>query len=99
MDREKELRRIMKDRILIFDGSMGIYLGGLGLKPEDFGGQNPDNLYCVHCSNPDGSLKSYDEVLKGMVVFMVNTQHMDEKSAGVAAREYLAKMPAWSSQT
>jgi len=29
-------------------------------KPEDFGGGNPDNLCCVHCSNPDGILKSYD---------------------------------------
>ncbi len=27
-------------------------------KLEDFGGGNPASVYCVHCSNPDGSLKN-----------------------------------------
>ncbi|MFB0559117.1 MAG: VOC family protein [Dehalococcoidales bacterium] len=66
-------------------------------KPEDFGGGNPENIYCVHCSNPDGTLKSYDEVLKGMVNFMIMSQNMDRETAERAAREYMAKMPAWSS--
>jgi len=65
-------------------------------KLEDFGGGNPANIYCVHCSNPDGSLKSYDEALKGMVNFMVMTQNMDRETAEKAAREYMSKMPAWS---
>jgi len=30
------------------------------IKLEDFGGGNPENLYCVYFSNPDGSLKSYN---------------------------------------
>ncbi|MFC2062754.1 zinc ribbon domain-containing protein [Chloroflexota bacterium] len=65
-------------------------------KFEDFGGGNPANIYCVHCSNPDGSLKSYDEVLQGMAGFMVATQNMDKETASAAAREHLANMPAWS---
>ena len=65
-------------------------------EPEDFGGGNPENLYCVHCSNADGSLKSYDEVLAGMVNFMITFQNMDQKAAEKAAREHMAKMPAWS---
>ena len=65
-------------------------------KPEDFGGGNPENLYCVHCSNPDGSLKSYDEVLKGMVNFMMMSQNMDRETAESPAREHMAEMPAWS---
>ena len=65
-------------------------------KFEDFGGGNPANIYCVHCSNPDGSLKSYEEVLQSMTVFMVTTQNMDKEAAEVAAREHLANMPAWS---
>lgn len=65
-------------------------------KPEDFGGGNPENLNCVHCSNPDGSLKSYQEVFTGMTNFMIKTQNMDKETAEQAAKEYLAKMPAWS---
>jgi uncharacterized glyoxalase superfamily protein PhnB len=65
-------------------------------KPEDFGGVNPENLYCVHCSNPDGSLKSYKEVFEGMVNFMVSSQKMDRKTAESAAREHISRMPAWS---
>ena len=65
-------------------------------KPEDFGGGNESNLYCVHCSNPDGSLKSYDEVFEGMVNFMMMSQKMDRKSAESAAKDYMSGMPAWS---
>lgn len=65
--------------------------------PESFGGGNPENKYCVHCSNPDGSLKSYDDVLNGMVNFMMKSQNMDGETAESAAREYISKMPAWSS--
>jgi len=65
-------------------------------KLEDFGGGNPANIYCVHCSNPDGSLKSYDEVLEGMVNFMMMSQNMDREAAGREAKEYMSRMPAWS---
>ncbi|MBA7624786.1 hypothetical protein ES703_32198 [subsurface metagenome] len=64
-------------------------------KPEDFGGGNPANIYCVNCSNPDGSLKSHDEVFAGMVNFMMMSQNMDRETAEKAAKEYMAKMPAW----
>ena len=62
---------------------------------EDFGGGNPENLYCVHCSNPDGSLKTYDEVLKGMANFMMRSQNLDRETAESKAREHMGKMPAW----
>ena len=65
-------------------------------KAEDFGGGKPDNIYCVHCSNPDGSLKSREQVFEGMVNFMMTSQNMDRETAERAAKEYMAKMPAWS---
>lgn len=67
-------------------------------KPEDFGGGNPENLYCVHCSYPNGNLKSYGEVFAGMTNFMIKTQNMDKKTAEQAAKEYLANMPAWGGE-
>jgi uncharacterized glyoxalase superfamily protein PhnB len=66
-------------------------------KPEDFGRGNPENLYCVHCCNSDGFLKSRDEIFEGMVSFMMNTRNIDRESAEVAARQYMSMMPAWSS--
>ena len=65
-------------------------------KPEDFGGGDTANLYCIHCSKPDGSLKSYDEVLQGMIGFITNSQKLNKESAERAAKEHMAKMPAWS---
>jgi uncharacterized glyoxalase superfamily protein PhnB len=65
-------------------------------KLEDFGGGNPENLYCVYCSKPDGSLKSYKEVFEGMVNFMMMSQKMDRKTAESAVKERMSRMPAWS---
>ena len=65
------------------------------VKHEDFGVGNPANAYCIHCSNPDGSLKSYDEVFRGMVSFMMMSQNMDKETAERAAKEHMSKMPAW----
>ena len=65
-------------------------------KLEDFGGGNLENLYCAYCSNSDGSLKSHREVFEGMVNFMMTSQKMDRKAAESAAKERMAKMPAWS---
>jgi len=48
----KQPQQILKERILIFDGSMGIYLAGLGLKPEDFGGYEGVNEF-LSVSRPD----------------------------------------------
>ena len=65
-------------------------------KLEDFGGGNPANIYCVHCSKPDGSLKSRDEVFEGITNFMMMSQNMDRETAKSAAKEHVARMPAWS---
>ena len=67
-------------------------------KLEDFGGMNPANVYCVNCSNSDGSLKSRKEVLEGMAQFMMASQGMEREVALKAAKEYMSKMPAWNSQ-
>jgi uncharacterized glyoxalase superfamily protein PhnB len=64
-------------------------------KPEDFGGGNPENLYCIYCSKPDGSLKSYKEVFEGMVNFMMMSQKMDRKTAESVTKERMSRMPAW----
>ena len=65
---------------------------------DDFGGGNPANLYCIHCSNRDGSLKTYDEVLDGMMNLMMQTQGIPRDAAKAEAEKYLAGMPAWNGE-
>ena len=56
----------------------------------------PGQMYCGHCTNDAGELKSYEEVFEGTVVgFFMGMQKMDRASAEAAAKEHLAKMPAW----
>jgi len=64
-------------------------------KLEDFGGGNPANIYCVYCTNPDGSLKSYEKVFEGMVNLMMTSRKMDRKTAESAAKKHMSRMPAW----
>jgi uncharacterized glyoxalase superfamily protein PhnB len=65
-------------------------------KLEDFGGGNPANVYCINCTRKNGSLKSYEEVYDWMVGVIMNVQDMNQEAAGVAAKEYLSRMPAWT---
>jgi hypothetical protein len=67
--------------------------------PGDFGGGNLENKYCVNCTHPDGSLKSYNQALEGMTNFMMKMQNIDREAAEIAARDYLLNMPAWSGNT
>lgn len=52
--------------------------------------------FCQHCSNEDGTLKSYDDVLAGMTQFMIRTQGIDDSVAKKMAAEMMRKLPAWS---
>src|SRR5262249_36533959 len=51
--------------------------------------------YGVHCARPDGSMKSYDEVLTGMTAFLVKTRGIDQQAASKAAAGMMAELPAW----
>ena len=64
--------------------------------PADYGGGNEENSCCVHCTQPDGTLKSYDEIYEGMVFMYINKRNMDRADAESAAKNYLAMMPAWT---
>lgn len=66
--------------------------------PQEHGGGDKENQYCVRCCHADGSLKNFEEVLEGMASFMMDSRKMDKDSAERAAREFLAMMPAWAGQ-
>ena len=64
-------------------------------RPEDFGGGNPQNKYCVYCSNPDGSLKPRSVVREQIIRFWMSREKLDRHAAERAVDEYMSKMPAW----
>jgi hypothetical protein len=64
-------------------------------KPEDFPGGDFSKDYCVHCARPDGTMKSYDEVLVGLTAFIMKIHGLEEEDARSAARGIMHSMPAW----
>lgn len=54
-------------------------------------------MYCGHCANEEGELHPFEAILEGTITgFFMGMQKMERGPAEVAAREHLAKMPAWA---
>jgi uncharacterized glyoxalase superfamily protein PhnB len=57
----------------------------------------PGVMYCNYCTNEKGQLKPYAEVLEGTIQgYFMAMQKMPRPQAEKAAKEHLAKMPAWA---
>ena len=56
----------------------------------------PGEMYCSYCIDEQGRLRPYETVLEGTVSgYFMGLQKMARPQAEKAAREHLAKMPAW----
>jgi len=51
--------------------------------------------YCVYCTNSDGSLKTYSQVLSDTVNHLVKHQGIDAAVAHEIANSTLKDLPAW----
>ena len=72
---------------------------GMPLKKEtDFPMGDRRKDHCVHCAQEDGSLKTFDQALTGMIPFIMQVKGLAEPEARQAAIEHLTKMPAWKNQ-
>ena len=57
----------------------------------------PGDMYCQYCTDEKGKLKPYETVFEGTVTgYFMGMQKMKRPEAEKAAREHLAKMPAWA---
>ncbi|HET6204305.1 MAG TPA: VOC family protein [Planctomycetota bacterium] len=64
---------------------------GMPLKDAKLG-----QMYCGYCTDDAGKLKPYEVVLEGTIQgYFMGMKKMPRKEAEKAAREHLAKMPAW----
>jgi hypothetical protein len=53
-------------------------------------------MYCQYCSDEKGKLRPYEQVFEGTVTgYFMGMQKMPGPAAEKAAKEHLAKMPAW----
>jgi len=69
---------------------------GMSMKSiEDFGGKNPKNKYCKHCTDNQGNLKSYNEKVTDFKNLIVKTNDFGEEQAEKMAKESLKQFPAW----
>lgn len=63
--------------------------------PEDYPLGDTSKDYCVHCARPDGTMQSYDEKVVSLKQFIIKTQGLDAEVAISAAKNMMAKLPAW----
>lgn len=57
----------------------------------------PGDMYCGYCVDEKGRLKPYEVILEGCISgYFIPMQKMTRPQAEQAAREMLAKQPAWS---
>jgi AcrR family transcriptional regulator len=64
---------------------------------KDHAGEDMNAPYCRYCTDEQGTLKPYRDVLTTMTDFFQRTQVLNKKAAKRAARLALAKNPAWKS--
>jgi len=57
----------------------------------------PGQMYCGYCTDEKGTLRPYEQVFEGTVSgYFMEMQKMERKAAEKAAKDHLAKMPAWA---
>ena len=65
---------------------------------DDFGGRNPKNKYCEHCTDKEGALKSYEEKVDDFKRILIKTNNYNEEQAIKKAKEMLTKFKAWENR-
>lgn len=69
---------------------------GMPMKTKkDFAMGDENKDYCLYCARPDGTMQSYEEKLESMTGFIIKTQGLDKDVAYNAAKNMMAKLPAW----
>jgi Putative zinc ribbon domain len=64
-------------------------------KPEDFALGDPTSEYCSSCTDRQGKLLSYEQVLEMNARYYITSQGITPEAARHMAQALLADMPAW----
>lgn len=68
-------------------------------RPEDYALGDVSKDFCAHCTQPDGSMKSYDEVLEGITGYLMRSEGLEEDAAREKAKGMMARLPAWKERS
>lgn len=64
-------------------------------KKEDFALGDEKAEFCAYCVNPDGSVKSGEEIFNGGVQFFLSTLGDDRSLAERITRKNMSRLPYW----
>lgn len=62
---------------------------------SDFALGDVNQQFCFHCTDSQGQLKPYDEVLRLVADYLVHSQGLAMPAAMGIAKEMMSKLPAW----
>ena len=65
------------------------------VKKEDFAQGNENAKFCAYCVNPDGRVKSGEEIFKGGVEFFLKTLGGEKSLAERITRKNMSQLPYW----
>jgi hypothetical protein len=57
-----------------------------------------DSAFCSDCTNEDGSLKNYDDIVNILTTYFIETQGFDREAARSAAIGVMSRQPAWEAK-
>jgi hypothetical protein len=61
----------------------------------DHGAQDPDNPYCIHCTDLKGKLLPFEKKYEELVGQAMQTRWMNKEQAEKSALEEMLRWPAW----
>ncbi|MFA5184753.1 MAG: zinc ribbon domain-containing protein [Patescibacteria group bacterium] len=64
-------------------------------KKEDFALGDEKSEFCAYCVNPDGSLKSGEEIFQGGVNFFLGALGGEKNFAEKITRKNMSQLPYW----
>lgn len=64
-------------------------------KPEECAGGNIEADFCLYCTNPDGSVKSCQEIFDGGVNYFIGVLNGDKLLAERITRKNMLSLPYW----
>jgi len=62
---------------------------------EQHGAQNPNNRYCIHCTDMNGKLLPFEKKFEDLVKTAMDTRWMNREQAEKNALSQMAELPAW----
>src|SRR3989442_3568735 len=62
---------------------------------EEHGAQNPNNPYCIHCTDMKGKLLPFERKFEDMVKSAMDTRWMNREQAEKYVLSQMAELPAW----